>query len=138
MTASRMTQPAELLSVGGVNVILQVLTSVSKAVLLVALARYLTPLDVGVFGLLFVTIGLATYIIGLDFSAFSMRELLKRDRLETPRILVDQLVLHGLTYVLALPLLLFLFIWQVLPWGLALCFYGLLIFDHIAAKSSGC
>jgi O-antigen/teichoic acid export membrane protein len=134
MTATRADQASQLRSAGGVNLLLQTVTLVSKALLLFVLARYLTPAELGVFGLLVVTLNLAMYVVGLDFYAFSTRELLRRERSGVPRILRDQLAFHGLTYLLVFPLLVLVFVWRVLPWDLAFHFFLLLLLDHLAQE----
>src|SRR5687767_9182158 len=119
MTDATANQSTGLLSSGGINLLLQAITLVSKALLLFGLARYLSPADFGVFGLLVVTLELTMYAIGLDFYTFSTRELLRRPSSAVPRMLRDQLAFHGLTYVVVLPVLLCVFVFGMLPWDLS-------------------
>src|SRR5262245_13310487 len=114
--------------------LLQGVTMGSKALLLFGLAYYLSPAELGVFGLLGVTLSLALYLVGLDFYAFNTRELLRGDLTTAPARIRDQFVFHGVTYLVAFPLLLTVFLWGVLPWRLAALFYVLLLLEHVAQE----
>jgi O-antigen/teichoic acid export membrane protein len=116
------------------NAVLQGATMLGKAAMLLALARYLPVSEVGVFGLLFATINFAMYAVALDFSSFTMREILKTPAESVPHLLRTQLSLHGATYGVVLPLLLLLFAFGVLPWPLAPWFYALLVLEHLGQE----
>ena len=131
---TRLLNPDTLVGAGSVNVVLQGLTLVSKALLLLGLARYLEPADFGVFGIFAVTLGLSMYLIGLDFHAYNMREIIGGNPEEIPRLVRDQFVFHGITYLLVSPLLLLIFAWGVLAWSLAAFFFALLVLEHIAQE----
>ncbi len=113
---------------------LQGLNLASKALLLFVLARYLSVNDMGMFGLLLATLGIAMYLVGLDFYQFNTRELLKADVCDRPRMIRDQFVMHAMAYLIMFPLLLMVFLWDILPWSMCLLFYGLLTADHIASE----
>jgi O-antigen/teichoic acid export membrane protein len=134
VTGATTSPTTALLSAGGVNLVLQFITLASKALLLFGLARYLTPADVGVFGLLVVTLNLAMYAIGLDFYTFTTRELLRRPPDAVPRMLRDQLAFHVATYVVVLPFLPLVFTFGALPWSLAVAFVTLLVVEHLAQE----
>jgi O-antigen/teichoic acid export membrane protein len=114
--------------------VLQALTLVGKIVLLIGFARYLTPAQVGLYGLLVVALNLSVFLVGLDFHAFNTRELLRGSPEEAPVRVRDQFVVHGITYLLAFPLLLSLFFLDVLPWSLVLLFYALLVGEHVGRE----
>ena len=114
-----------MLKISSINLSLQALTLVSKSLLLLVLARYLSVAELGTFGILVVTLGLAMYLLGMDFYVFNTREILAREPAEAPRLLRDQLVFHVLCYSLALPLLLLIFQFGMLPWRLSLLFVTL-------------
>jgi O-antigen/teichoic acid export membrane protein len=117
-----------------INAILQGATLLGKAGLLMALARYLSVSDLGIFGLLFATINFAMYALGLDFSTFAAREILGASRESVPHLLRSQLSLHAATYAVVLPLLLLVFAYGTLPWSLAPWFYGLLVLEHLGQE----
>ncbi len=113
------------------NFCLQGLNLVSKLFLMILMARFLSVSDVGVFGLLVGTQNLAMWGLGLGFSSYSYREILKRDSAGIAPLLRDQSVLHALAYIVILPGLLIIFVLGVLPWALAGWFYVLLILEHM-------
>lgn len=117
-----------------INAVLQGATMVGKAATVVALARYLPVAEVGLFGLLFATINFAMYVVALDFSSFTMREILKVPLESVPHLLRSQLSLHGATYCVALPLMLLLFAFGVMPWRLAPWFFSLLVLEHLGQE----
>lgn len=117
------------------NIILRGLTLLSKFVLLVYIARYLTPADLGVFGLMAVTIAISLYILGFDFYVFNTREILACDPRLRCSLIRDQMVFHGLIYLVMLPLLLALFAGGLLQWQYVGWFYGLLVLEHISQES---
>jgi O-antigen/teichoic acid export membrane protein len=116
------------------NAVLQGATLLGKAALLMALARYLSVSDLGIFGLLFATINFAMYAVGLDFSTFAAREILDAPRESVPLLLRSQLSLHAATYGVVMPLLLLVFAYGTLPWSLAPWFYALLVLEHLGQE----
>lgn len=117
------------------NAVLQGLTLLSKASMTVGLAKFLPVGDVGLFGLFFATVNLAMYAVGLDFHAFSTRELLKVQGVDVARLLRNQGALHLVSYLVALPLLaLVLPAASLLPWVLAGWFCVLLVLEHLGQE----
>ena len=118
------------------NAVLQGLTLLSKATMMVGLAKYLSVGDVGAFGLFFATINLAMYAVGLDFYAFSTREILKASGAPLARMVRSQAALHLLSYAVALPLLVLgLFVAaQLQPMKLAGWFCILLVLEHLGQE----
>lgn len=116
------------------NLLLQALTLASKALLLFVLARYLSASDVGAFGIVAVTLSLGLHLVGLDFYAFSTREILARDPREAPRLMRDQLLFHLACQALALPALLMLFAAGLMAWRLAGLFVALLVAEQLAGE----
>jgi O-antigen/teichoic acid export membrane protein len=113
---------------------LQALNVLSKAALAILLARCLPLTDMGLVGMLVVTISFAGVAVGLSFHKFSVRELLRRGRGQAPRILRDQTVVHLLAYVVAWPALLLLFASGIFPGRLLCWFYILLVLEHIGQE----
>ncbi|MGB7399895.1 lipopolysaccharide biosynthesis protein [Castellaniella sp.] len=103
----------------------------SKFVLIFFLARFLEPEDVGQYGLMVASILYALYLLGLDFYAYSTRELLRRDRSDWGALLRSQGALTLLLYATVLPALLLVFYFEFLPWSLAPWFYLLLVVEHL-------
>jgi O-antigen/teichoic acid export membrane protein len=117
------------------NLILRGMTLASKFLLLLSLARYLPPEELGVWGIITATIALALFFLGLDFYAFNTREILASDRSRWPGLIRDQLVFHGVIYVMVLPLLLTVFLSGIISWQYIGFFYALLILEHLSQES---
>lgn len=118
------------------NIGLRAATLGSKFVLIFFLARFLEPESVGLYGLLAATIAYALYPIGLDFYAYSTREILRVDRSLWGGLLRNHGALALLLYSIVLPLLLLVFAMGFLPWTLAPWFYALLILEHLNQELS--
>jgi O-antigen/teichoic acid export membrane protein len=98
------------------------------------LVKYLNPKDVGVYGLMVATIGIATYFLGMDFYVFNTREILAQESSERSLLIRDQFVFHLLAYAVVLPLLLTIFYVRFLPWRLIGWFYSLLVLEHLSQE----
>ena len=116
------------------NLILRGLTLVSKFVLLLFIARFLTPEEMGVWGLMNVTIAMSLYFLGLDFYVYNTREILAQDEVDRMPLIRDQFVFHGLVYVIVLPALLSVFLLNLISWQYVGWFYLLLILEHLSQE----
>lgn len=124
-----------MLKTGIANIFLRGLTLVSKFILLVYIARYLTPAELGVFGLMSVTIAISLYVLGFDFYVFNTREILACDPTSRCSLIRDQMVFHGIIYAVMLPVFLVLFAGGFLQWQHVGWFYGLLMLEHISQEA---
>ncbi|MBC7620598.1 MAG: oligosaccharide flippase family protein [Candidatus Saccharibacteria bacterium] len=116
------------------NIALRGMTLGSKFVLIFVLAKLLEPAEVGLYGLLTVTIGYMLMALGFDFYSYATRELINAERKDWGALLRDQGVFYGITYAVILPLSLFVFWFGFLPWSLALWFFPLLVLEHVAQE----
>lgn len=114
-----------------ISVALRGLTLASKFLLIFFLARFLEPAELGLYGLVVATTGYALFLLGLDFYTFSTRDILKRERGEWGGLLKSQGALTFWLYLLFMPLLLVLFVMDVLPWHLAGWCMALLVLEHL-------
>ncbi|MFQ6009257.1 MAG: lipopolysaccharide biosynthesis protein [Candidatus Zixiibacteriota bacterium] len=119
-----------------INVVLRGLTLSSKFVLLLFIARYLSTEELGVFGLMTVTIAISLYFLGMDFYVYNTREILARKMSKCVPLIRDQLVFHGLTYIIVLPLLLVVFAGGLISWEYCGWFYLLLVLEHMSQEAS--
>ncbi len=113
---------------------LRVATLFAKFALLLALAKYLPPADVGLYGLLFATILFFLMALGFDFYTYAHRELIVADKHRWAALIRDQAVFYALTYAAFLPVCLIVFVAGFLPWDMALWFLLLLVLEHIAQE----
>lgn len=116
------------------NLALRAATLGSKFLLIFFLARFLEPAELGLYGLLVVTVGYSLYLLGFDFYTYTTRELLKHDPAEWGGLLKSQIALSFLLYSIFLPLLLLIFVKGLLPWALAPWFFILLILEHLSQE----
>ncbi|MEW6049511.1 MAG: polysaccharide biosynthesis C-terminal domain-containing protein [Candidatus Zixiibacteriota bacterium] len=116
------------------NLVLRGLTLASKFALMMLIARHATPADMGIYGLMAVSISIALYLVGMDFYVYNTRELLARPEPERLPLIRDQLVFHSVAYALVLPALMIVFWGGILDWRLVGWFYGLLVLEHLCLE----
>jgi len=109
-------------------------TLVSKFLLIFMLARFLEPAELGLYGLLTVTISYSLYLLGFDFYIFTTREILKAEPSRRGRLLKSQVALSLTLYAIFLPLTIVLFGLELLPWWLLPWFMALLVLEHITQE----
>jgi O-antigen/teichoic acid export membrane protein len=110
------------------------LTLLAKFLLLFAVAARLNPEEVGTYGLLVASVAYALLLTGLDFYAFTTRELLRDRRQGRGWVVKSQLALAVLAHLCFAPLFLAVFALGVLPWSMALWFFLLLVLEHAAQE----
>lgn len=118
------------------NVGIRAVTLAIRFALVFILAVYLPPSEVGLYGLIVVTVSYALYLVGFDFYTFSTRDLLNRPRDEWSRLLFSQGAFFALLYVLVLPASLLLFLFGLLPWWVAGWVLVLIVSEHLAQEIS--
>jgi len=117
------------------NLALRGLTLGSKFILMLFIARYLTPEELGIYGLVAVTIGIAIYFLGMDFYVFNTREILAKETVDQTVFIRDQLAFHAVVYVFVLPLLLVVFMAGFISWKYVGWFYLLLVLEHLSQEA---
>lgn len=120
--------------VKGSSVLLRAVTLLSKFALIFVLARYLTPTEVGLFGLLAASVTYALMALGLDFYSYANRAMIAAPEDQWASQLRDQCVFYLLSYIVLLPTLLLIFSFDLLPWSLAFWFFSLLVVEHLAQE----
>ena len=118
------------------NVAIRAVTLAIRFGLIFILAIYLPPSEVGLYGLIVVTVSYALYFVGFDFYTFSTRDLLNRPADQWGRLLFSQGVFFGGLYALMLPVSLLLFVFGLLPWWLAGWVMLLIVSEHLAQEVS--
>ena len=119
-----------------INIALRGITLASKFLLIFFLAKFLEPKELGLYGLMTVTISYALYLLGFDFYTYTTREILKRERNEWGGLIKDQGALSFVLYCIFLPLLSMIFIKGLLPWSVAGWFFVLLVLEHLTQEIS--
>ena len=119
-----------------VNIGLRGITLLSKFLLVFFLGKFLEPSQLGLYGLLTVTISYSLYFLGFDFYIFTTREVLKSASLQWGGLVKDQAVISFILYLFFLPLLSLIFFKNILPWSLIAWFYILLVLEHLNQELS--
>ena len=112
------------------NVGLRGLTLLSKFGLLLFLAVFLKPAELGLYGLVVASVAYATYPLGFEFYTYSTREIVRVPREQKGGVLRNQLALHARLYMAVLPLFLLIFYFELLPWKMAPWFFILVVLEH--------
>ncbi len=111
------------------NLALRGMTLLSRFFLVFALAKLLTPEELGVYGLISATVTYALFIVGLDFYTYVTREIAGIPLEEVGVKIKSQGALSLVMYVLAFPLLLLVFVTGLLPYELAPFFFALVALE---------
>ncbi|MFG6569716.1 lipopolysaccharide biosynthesis protein [Sulfitobacter sp. 1A13679] len=112
------------------NVGLRSLTLGTRFLFIFFLAKYLSPSDVGYYGLFTATVGYAMYFVGLDFYAFATREIIKTPKEDRGQLLRGQAALSGLLYLGLLPVALVFLYNTGWPAHLVWWFIPILMLEH--------
>ncbi len=116
------------------SVALRALTLGGRFLLLFLLAHWLTPADLGTYGLVAAVVGYGIYLIGWEFYTFSGRRLVTANA-ALRRDMVEQLgILYGLSYALGVAVLTVAWWAGVIPHGYALWIAGLLLVEYLAQE----
>jgi O-antigen/teichoic acid export membrane protein len=123
------------MGVGVVNIALRGITMTGRFVLLIALAAYCTPAEVGVFALFTAASQWGVYLQGLEFHLFNLRNLIAADPGTRARRIRDAFALYALVFAGSIVVWLALFAADVLPLRLLGWFLAILALEHAAQES---
>jgi len=107
---------------------------VSRLLLIFLLAKFLSPEELGVFGLIVATIGFGVLLLGVDFYNYSHREFLSREPEKQGFVIQQHLIVQFFLYILLLPLFFFVFTLDLIGLQYAPWFFALLLIEHIAQE----
>lgn len=113
---------------------MRAITILSRFALVFALARLLSPADVGLYGLIAGTVSFSMLFIGGEFYTYSQRELLAAPRERWSFIIQHQALAGALLYTVLIPLQLLLFAFDLLPDEWLGWFLALLVAEHLAQE----
>jgi O-antigen/teichoic acid export membrane protein len=106
----------------------------SKLLLLYYLARYLSLADVGTYSIFLTSVTIAVYLLGGEFHAFSIRELLAAPESRRGTLARYQMAFYGASYIVVLPMLAVVFAAGWLPWRTAGWFFGIAVGSHLTQE----
>jgi O-antigen/teichoic acid export membrane protein len=113
---------------------LRIGAAVGRIVLLIGLARWLSPEQMGIFGLMVAAVTIGLYVVGCELSSPIGRQVAAAGTDGARKLVRQQLELHLRLYVPLLPGMALVFVFDLLPWSSWLWFYALLIAEHLATE----
>lgn len=116
------------------NVGLRAGTLAAKFGLLIVLAFYLSPDEVGNYGLFAAVLAWLIYLAGADFYTFSAREMIGSSQLSVYNFVINQIRFHFITYIPILFLVILLQNFGILSKNYFLPFILLLVFEHLGLE----
>lgn len=122
------------LSTRVLNLSLRVLSMVAKFLLIIYIGKYFSTEALGEYGLFVTTITIAIYFLGLDFYTYNTREIIHKTESERFALIRDQFIFHSLVYVVVLPLLFVVFLFDIIDFKYMFLFYLVLIMEHISQE----
>ena len=90
--------------------------------------------ELGIYSLFFTIITLSYILIGYDYYTYSTREILTKDYRSKALMVRDQFIFHLLTYVIVLPLLYSIFLFNIIPQSYLFLFYTILVCEHLSQE----
>lgn len=118
------------------SVALRVGVLVAKFLLIIALANYFEPEDVGMYGLFVGTVGYFVFAVGFDFYVYSNRELISTAKERWRGMLRDQAVFYLFSYVVLIPFFVGLFYFEILPMAYVAWFIVILVVEHLTQETT--
>jgi O-antigen/teichoic acid export membrane protein len=116
------------------NVGIRGATLLIKFLLVLCLAVFMPPEDVGLYGLITVTVSYSIYFLGFEFYTYSTRNLVGRPNSEWPRLISTQVIFFGIMYLIMIPLMSLIFIFGLIPLKFLLGFIILIILQHLSSE----
>lgn len=124
----------KLINTSTLNLFFRFLTLGAKMLLSFFVLKFISIEDFGIYGTIAKTLTIAIVFLGLDFYTFSQRDILQGDKKLQGKKVRDQFSFYFLSYIVLLPLLLFVFQFEIIAWEYLIWFYLLLILDHFSQE----
>jgi hypothetical protein len=116
------------------NIGLRGLTLATKFALLLVLAIYLDPADVGIYGLFTASLGWLVYLVGWDFYAFSVREIAGSGKDLLSASIANQAALYFATYIPIVIFIMLAYEYEAKYTEYALVFIALFVCEHLGLE----
>ncbi|RBP49890.1 O-antigen/teichoic acid export membrane protein [Arenicella xantha] len=108
----------------------------SKLVLVLLLTKYSGLEQLGIYGLFVSSVAVLNYLQGLEFYRYTARELSLSDPERNTQMIVNQFAIHLVTYLVILPISVFAFCGNFLPWELLGFFLWISVCSHIGQEAN--
>jgi len=119
-----------------ISLVLKTITLLSKFILIFILAKYLKPYEIGIFGIVLATVGFGIYFIGFEFYTFSLRNFIHKNKKYWGQYLKTSFLLYFLLYIVAIPIIYLVFIFEILPIKFFLVITLIILIDHYLTELS--
>jgi O-antigen/teichoic acid export membrane protein len=116
------------------SVFLRLAGAGSKFILFFYLARHISPESLGLLGIIFAVLAIGVQLTGAEVHYINSRDIASGSKESAAAIIRAQLILHCISYFLALPLLALAFHAGALPWTYFILVALLLISEHIGQE----
>lgn len=116
------------------SVLFRAMTLFSKFLLIIMLAKLIPGDSVGLYGLVSAAVSYAIFVVGFEFYTFSTREMIAHPREYWRGMIKSQTALAFLVYFIFIPVIFFIYKYNILPKGTELWFISLLFFEHISQE----
>ena len=116
------------------NLLFRSLAMGGRLFILIGIGKFFTVADLGIYGLFHATIMIALYFIGFDFYAFNTRELIAGDIQKRLPLIRDQFIFHFFSYLIIFPLLISVFLYNIIPSTFIIWFYVILLLEHVSQE----
>lgn len=123
-----------LLSDKFVNIIFRAATILLKFLLSIIIIKKISIEEYGVYGVFQSTVIIMSFVVGIDFYAYSSREILKKNAHNFNFYFSNQLLLHALSYLIILPLTYLIFYLGILDKKYLILFYLILVTEHLSQE----
>lgn len=120
-----------MLKTGIVSLIIRSGSLFSKLLMMLYIAKYLSPEDLGLYGIMLASVTFSRFVLGFEFYYYVQRELLKNKEDKWSSIFRDQIVFYSWVYIIILPFFIIFFLVGTLAWKYIIWFYVILILEHL-------
>jgi len=118
------------------NVALRGLTLLGKFMLLLALAKYISPDDFGKFGLMLSMVAMALPFMGLEFNYFMNREMVTAFPVQRVAAIRDALCLYAVLYLVTLSCVFLISQFGLFPKEILFPFVFLAVLEHLSNEAT--
>lgn len=112
----------------------RLLSMLAKFLLIISIGKYLSNEALGEYSLFFSTVTIAIFFLGMDFYVFNTREIISKKHEEQAILIRDQFIFYSFTYIVFLPLLLFVFYANIINIKYLFLFYLVLVVEHLSQE----
>tara|TARA_R110000764_G_scaffold236142_1_gene331072 strand:+ start:6645 stop:7865 length:1221 start_codon:yes stop_codon:yes gene_type:complete len=123
-----------LLSDKFINIIFRAATILLKFLLSIIIIKKISIEEYGVYGVFQSTVIIMSFVLGIDFYAYSSREILKKNAHNFNFYFSNQLLLHAFSYIIILPLTYLIFYLGILDKKYLILFYLILVTEHLSQE----